>query len=87
MTGTDDHLRVLLHQAAEEEAFIDRFRRNGDDAVGGESTASASPPAVSLMVTNQQRAELRGLGFSNEAIRLMTPADAHAQLGTSEPRP
>ena len=34
---------------------------------------------------NQQRAELRELGFSDDTVRLMTPAEAHEHLGLSKP--
>lgn len=40
----------------------------------------ASPP-VSLMITNRQRADLRALGFTEDAIRVLTPAEAHRHLG------
>ena len=36
---------------------------------------------VSLMITKRQRAELKRLGFSDDAIRDMRPADAHGHLG------
>jgi hypothetical protein len=77
MAGTDDYLRALLGQAKAEEAFLDGLRRPANDL--------PPAPAVSLMITNRQRAELRALGFSDEAIRRMTPAEAHAQLGLTRP--
>lgn len=77
MAGTDDYLRALLGQAAAEEAFLDGLRRPANDP--------PPSPAVSLMITNRQRAELRALGFSDEAIRRMTPAEAHGQLGLTKP--
>ena len=83
MSGTDDHHRALLHQAAEEEAFLRRLHQANDAGPRGTKIQSAPVPAVSLMITNQQRAELRKRGFSGESIRLMTPAEAHAQLGLS----
>ena len=85
MSGTDEYLRALLHQAAEEEAFLDGLRQANDLQQSPAATAAASPPSVSLMITNQQRAELRELGFSDESIRTMTPAEAHAHLGLSKP--
>jgi hypothetical protein len=36
---------------------------------------------VSFMVTQSQRKELRQRGYSDEAIRAMTPAQAHQLLG------
>jgi hypothetical protein len=77
MAATDAYLRALLDQAAAEDAFLDRLR----PATDVQPSAGTSAPVVSLMITNQQRAELRALGFSEEAIRSMTPAEAHAQLG------
>ena len=85
MSGTDDYLRALFDQIAEEEAYLDRPRGANDAKPGVRLPKPASAPAVSLMITNQQRAELRALGFSDEAVRLMTPAEAHAQLGLSKP--
>ena len=41
----------------------------------------APPNAVSLMITNRQRAQLRELGYTDAAIQEMTPADAHQALG------
>lgn len=57
---------------------------------GPEAPAGADPPssrpaapssAVSLMITRRQKLDLRGLGFSDNQIRDMTPAEAHAHLG------
>jgi hypothetical protein len=39
--------------------------------------------SVSLLITQQQRQRLRELGFSEDAIREMTPAEAHKHLGLS----
>ncbi|KQP58157.1 hypothetical protein ASG40_09855 [Methylobacterium sp. Leaf399] len=85
MVGTDDYLRTLLDQAAAEEAFLDCLRQAEDARPNGVAVSLASTPLVSLMITNQQRAKLRELGFSEEAIRMMTPAEAHAQLGLGKP--
>jgi len=76
--GTDDDLRLLLVQAAAEEALLGRVGHAGLNAPG---TAPATSPVVSLMITNRQRAALRQLGLSDEAIRQMTPAEAHGRLG------
>ncbi|TXM63853.1 hypothetical protein FV226_27165 [Methylobacterium sp. WL12] len=85
MSEADDYLRAFLDQAAAEEAYLGRLREANDAEPGVTLPRPASAPAVSLMITNQQRAELRALGFSDEAVRLMTPAEAHAQLGLSRP--
>ncbi|CAO4194117.1 hypothetical protein LFADAHJC_LOCUS2469 [Methylorubrum extorquens] len=85
MVGTDDYLRTLLDQAAAEEAFLDGLRQAEDARSNGVAAPLASASAVSLMITNRQRAVLRELGFSDEAVRLMTPAEAHAQLGLGKP--
>lgn len=81
MSGTDNYLRALFDQLAAEEAYLDRLRGANDASPDGTETEPASVPTVSLMITNQQRAALRELGYSDEAVRLMTPAKAHAQLG------
>jgi hypothetical protein len=81
MARTDDNLRPLLNQAAAEEAFLDRVGLTEDAELNATGTAPATSPAVSLMITNRQRAALRELGFSEEAIRQMTPAEAHGKLG------
>jgi hypothetical protein len=36
--------------------------------------------SVSFMITQQQKEKLRGLGYSEERIRVMKPEDAHAIL-------
>lgn len=87
MSGGDAYLRLLLDQAAAEEAFLDRLDRANDDRPNGAAVPAAASPTVSLMITNQQRARLRELGFSEEAIRLMTPAEAHQQLDLTKPDP
>lgn len=85
MSGTNDYLRALLDQAAAEEAFLHRLRRAEVFAPSDVAAPAASSPAVSLMITNKQRADLHELGFSDEAVRQMTPAEAHAQLGLRKP--
>lgn len=85
MVGTDNHLRTLLRQAAEEGEFLDRLRQAEDARPNGVVAPLTSSSAVSLMITNPQRAALRELGFSDGAIRQMTPAEAHAQLGLGKP--
>ncbi|TXN73716.1 hypothetical protein [Methylobacterium sp. WL6] len=84
MSGADDYLRALFDHAAEEESYLNRLRGANNAHSGGTETPPASVPAVSLMITNQQRAGLRALGFSDKAVRLMTPAEAHAQLGLTK---
>ena len=83
MAGSDNTLRPLLDQTAGEEAFLDRdgCAENADQNATG--IAPATSPAVSLMITNRQRAALRELGYVEEAIRQMTPAEAHGKLGLS----
>ncbi|KAA0107821.1 hypothetical protein CIW48_32475 [Methylobacterium sp. P1-11] len=81
MAGTDDNLRLLLNQAAGEEAFLNRVGLADDGELHATGTAPATSPVVSLMITNRQRAALRELGFSEESIRQMTPAEAHGKLG------
>ncbi len=64
-----------------------RPRGDTDAGLGWMSAAQAgpapaeAPAAVSLMITRRQKAELGALGFSDEAIREMTPAEAHRHLG------
>jgi len=86
MTGTDNYLEALFDQVAAEQAYLDRLGGANDAQPGGTETQPTSVPAVSLMITNQQRAALRELGYSDEVVRLMTPAEAHAQLGLSKLR-
>jgi hypothetical protein len=81
MAGNDDDLRLLLNQAAAEEAFLDRVGNAEDAELNATGTAPATSPVVSLMITNRQRAALRELGFSEESIRQMTPTEAHGKLG------
>ncbi|MCJ2086216.1 hypothetical protein MKK88_09440 [Methylobacterium sp. E-005] len=80
MAGTDDDLRLLLNQARTEDAFFDRVGHAEDAALNVMGTTPATSPAVSLMITNRQRAALRELGYSEEVIRQMTPAEAHGKL-------
>jgi hypothetical protein len=81
MAGIDDDLRRPLDPAAAEDAFLDRVGHAEDAASNATGTAPATSPALSLMITNRQRAALRELGCSEEAIRQMTPAEAHGKLG------
>ena len=81
MAGSDHDLRPLLDQVAAEEAFLDRVGHAEDTELNAPGTAPAPAPAVSLMITNRQRAALRELGYAEEAIRQMTPAEAHGKLG------
>ncbi|KQQ14006.1 hypothetical protein ASF59_21285 [Methylobacterium sp. Leaf121] len=85
MAGSDDYLRLLINQAAAEEAFLNRVGHDEDADLNATGTAPATSPAVSLMITNRQRAALRDLGFSEESIRQMTPAEAHEKLGLAKP--
>ncbi len=81
MAETDDYPRMLLDQAAAEEAFLERVG-NAEDTKPSETAIMPAPsPSVSLMITSRQRAALRELGFTDEAIRHMTPAEAHEKLG------
>ena len=48
--------------------------------LGGAELIAAQQP-VSLIITQAQRAVLRERGYSDEAIRTMTPAEAHGHLG------
>lgn len=85
MVEADNFLQALLDQAAAEEAFFDGLRQPQNGSSNGTAAPLVSAPSVSLMVTNQQRTALRELGFSDEAVRLMTPAEAHEQLGLGKP--
>lgn len=85
MVETDGYLRALLAQAATEEEFLCRLHQASNRPVEVAGKEPAAPPAVFLMITHQQRVELRDRGFSVEAIRRMTPAEAHEHLGLSRP--
>ncbi len=55
-----------------------------DIPASGSCVAEVAPTAhqpVSLIITQAQRALLRERGYSDEAIRTMTPAEAHGHLG------
>jgi hypothetical protein len=41
--------------------------------------------AISLMITNRQREQLRVLGFTDDCIRSMTPTEAHQHLRLDQP--
>jgi len=43
--------------------------------------AKAPPAGVSLMITQQQKADLRERGYSDYQIRGMKPEEAHRVLG------
>jgi hypothetical protein len=82
MSGTNDNLRVLLDQAAAEEDFLHRLRRAEVFLPSDVAAPAASFPAMSLMITKQQRAELRELGFSDEAVIPVAKVDFPADLST-----
>lgn len=44
-------------------------------------TGTTTQQPISLIITQAQRAALRELGYSDEAIHTMTPAEAHKHLG------
>ena len=54
-----------------------------DGSVAAVDMAAHQP--VSLIITRAQRADLRERGYSDEAIRTMTPAEAHRHLGVGPP--
>ena len=85
MAGTDDELPQFLEQIAGEEAFFAGETQADDNETRARMEPPAEPPLVSLMITNRQRAQLRALGVSDEAIRSMTPTEAHERLGLTKP--
>jgi len=56
-----------------------------DEASPG-SVRSAVKAGVSLMITRQQKADLRALGYSAEQIRDMKPEEPHRVLGLIDER-
>lgn len=84
MVGNDDFLRQFFDQASVEEAFFAIETQANNNQTNAGAKPSPETSSVSLMITNRQRAQLRALGFSDEAIRSMTPAEAHEQLGLTE---
>lgn len=46
-----------------------------------EKRAKDEPAGISFMITQQEKAKLRGLGYSDEEIRHMKPEEAHRALG------
>jgi hypothetical protein len=80
MAHVNDDPRRFLDRDAADAVFNERVARaTGTAALDDENVRTASP-AVSLMITNRQRADLRALGFSEDAIRIMKPAEAHGHL-------
>jgi hypothetical protein len=86
MVEPNDSPKALLGQLAAEEVFFDRLLEAEDGPPSGAAAAPSSSPVVSLMITGRQRDMLCKLGFSDESIRFMTPAEAHIQLGMIRPR-
>lgn len=82
--GDDDLLRFLDRDAAGV-AFSERVANATDTAMSVDQKVSTPPHAISLMITNRQRADLHTLGFSEHAIRRMTPVEAHGHLGLNKP--
>ncbi|POR40841.1 hypothetical protein [Methylobacterium sp. V23] len=78
--GDDDLLRFLDRDAAGV-AFSERVA----NAMLVDKKVSTAPHAISLMITNRQRGDLHTLGFSEHAIRRMTPVEAHGHLGLNKP--
>jgi hypothetical protein len=78
--GDDDLLRFLDRDAAGV-AFSERVA----NAMSVDKKVSKAPHAISLMITNRQRGDLHTLGFSEHAIRRMTPVEAHGHLGLNKP--
>ncbi|MFC4174904.1 hypothetical protein ACFOYU_23085 [Microvirga sp. GCM10011540] len=70
--------------------YLDQLRRSLEQDLGlvPSDKARARPAAkdgVSLIITKEQRAQLRERGFTEEEIRNMTPAQAHRHLGIAHP--
>lgn len=82
--GDDDLLRFLDRDAAEA-VFRARLDLAAEARPEIPESIPAESAAVSLMITNRQRAELRSRGFSDAAIRTMTPSEAHGHLGLDGP--
>jgi len=64
--------------------LISAFSKKFAPAVSGKNELNAqttAPPGVSLLITQAQRSQLRELGFADDRIRGMTPAEAHQILG------
>jgi hypothetical protein len=80
----DDLFRFLDRETADA-VFGERRRRAQDNDPEFRAEPAVASPAISLMITNRQRAALRSLGFSDAAIRAMTPAEAHGYLGLDKP--
>jgi len=79
-----------LHIATGEEFQLVRTVevRTGEPPKSQEDTPASTEPTdaggsapVSLMITRAQRAMLREIGYSDDDIRTMTPAEAHRNLG------
>lgn len=86
MEPDDDLLRFLDRDEAEA-VFRERRAGANDERPATRDASSAQSPAISLMITQRQRVRLRDLGFSENAIRSMTPAEAHERLRRDGPEP
>lgn len=80
--GSYDSKRELMDD------YLDQLRRILESDLGLKPIGLTKPPAgkgtsISLMITREQRAALRERGFTDDEIRSMTPAQAHAHLGIS----
>jgi hypothetical protein len=62
-----------------------------DDSISADLTTLGARPGVkagvSLMITRQQKVDLRALGYTAEQIRDMKPKEAHRVLGLIDERP
>jgi hypothetical protein len=85
MVGGEDDLLRFLDRDAADAVFREHVARVTEAALLADDKVSTASPAVSLMITNRQRADLRALGFSKDTIRCMTPAEAHEHLGLDKP--
>jgi hypothetical protein len=50
------------------------------DVDGLVDTDATTPVSIPFMITKAQKAKLRELGYSDEAISMMTPEEAHRLL-------
>ncbi|WP_131114362.1 hypothetical protein [Lichenihabitans psoromatis] len=73
MTDPNEWLKRLITDA------LARTPEPANDT-GEPEDPAIEPAAVSLMITRQQRARLRELGWTDDQIREMTPDEAHRHL-------
>jgi hypothetical protein len=87
-TNPQNYLKLVASGDVDEtmlEALEDYVKRQkkrlGRPAAGQPNGSAREPARVSLMITQEQKQRLREMGYAEEAIKVMTPEEAHKTLG------